>query len=52
MKLLTRCKEGGYTATQGWFPESKAPVDSVRADDAIVESDSTETLSFQPYRKR
>lgn len=50
MLAVTRASEGGYTARQGWFPESKARVEPVEGGEDR-ETDSGDTRSFQKYRQ-
>ena len=52
MLAVTRCREGGYAATEGWSPESKAKVELVVAGEEIpVEGDSSDARSFPKYRQ-
>ncbi len=53
MLLVIRCAEGGYTAEEGWSPESRVRVEPVPIlkPAAETEGDSTETLSFREYRQ-
>jgi CRISPR-associated endonuclease/helicase Cas3 len=52
MVLLTRSSEGGYTARDGWFPESKAKVEPIPPPDGKeMEGDSSDPGSYPGYRQ-
>ncbi len=53
MLLLTHVSEGGYTALEGWSPESKAAVAAIPPDDPSkeAETDTTEPEVFRKYRQ-
>jgi CRISPR-associated endonuclease/helicase Cas3 len=53
MIALTHLKEGGYTAKEGWSPESRArvqPVGELSGGDS-TEGDSSDPKSYQSYRQ-
>lgn len=53
MLAVTRCREGGYAAAEGWSPESKSPVTPARQEDGrAVETDTSDPRSFPKYRQR
>lgn len=48
--LVTRAREGGYTDTAGWYPESKAEVPPLpEADPAEADGDSSDPLTWRGY---
>ncbi len=52
MVVVTRSTEGGYTASEGWSPESKVPVSMVAAATGQeTETDTTDRRSFPTYRQ-
>lgn len=51
MILVARAEEGGYTAMEGWSPESKTPVTPVLADGGEMNTDTSDSKSFQKYRQ-
>jgi CRISPR-associated endonuclease/helicase Cas3 len=52
MLCVARSSEGGYTSLEGWSPDSKAPVSTVRADAGTeVETDTSDSRSFPQYRQ-
>jgi len=52
MLAVTRSTEGGYSAAEGWSPESKAPVTDVSDQaGADAETDSSDPRSFPKYRQ-
>lgn len=49
---VTRCREGGYSAAEGWSPESKTRVEPVAvAEQAPLDGDSNDAGSFPKYRQ-
>lgn len=53
MRAVTRSVEGGYTAAEGWSPESKTPVTPAEpaGDPDTVETDTSDRRSFPKYRQ-
>jgi len=52
MLALTRTIEGGYTATEGWSPESRTPVPDVSSQAGReADTDTSDYRSFPKYRQ-
>jgi CRISPR-associated endonuclease/helicase Cas3 len=53
MMLVVRCGDGGYTAEEGWSPESKVRVEPVPSAKPApgTEGDSADWLSLRTYRQ-
>lgn len=51
MTAITKCGEGGYTAVEGWSPESKAKVEPAAERNDEPDDDSNDRLSFPRYRQ-
>ncbi len=51
MLAITRAKEGGYTAAEGWSPESKVKVEPLAGGKDETEGDSSDKRSYVQYRQ-
>ena len=51
MTAITKCAEGGYTAVEGWSPESKTKVEAATQRNDEPDDDSNDPLSFPQYRQ-
>lgn len=51
MLAVTRSEEGGYTAEEGWSPESKTAVAPLGTSENREEGDSSDRASFLKYRQ-
>lgn len=51
MLAVTRCREGAYTAAEGWSPDSKVKVEPVLLRTGPPDGDSSDPRSFPKYRQ-
>ena len=51
MRAVTRTTEGGYSATEGWSPDSKARVEGASPGKNEIQGDSSDRKTYQTYRQ-